>query len=134
LRSLDRVPLDLIFQAPQNDEEIPEAQKKLQEAQKKLQESSERLAGALRTSKNFKPAAEINDDSMKEAIRTGSMSPSRQGTDFGECVARILKWQEDRGDSFPGKLRTFLTKLWPVANFALGFVSFGADVRLFVTF
>jgi hypothetical protein len=117
------VPLAPIFPEQQSDAGLAAAQKK-------LQESSEAFVGALRTSEKFQKALAVDDESLAQAISTSKESP-RPSDEFGDCVERILNWQEGNNKGLSGKLKGFLVKLWPVADFVLGIVSFGADVRAY---
>jgi hypothetical protein len=70
----------------------------------------------------------VDDESVKKALADARSNPSKSGEVFGKFIESVLKDQERQKETVTGKISNCLAKVYPVATFALGLVSFGADV------
>jgi hypothetical protein len=120
--STDSVRLDSFFQSPHPSERVDRAQKTLKSSTKKLEETLRKYASK---SQDFPT---VDDESVKKALADARSNPSKSGEVFGKFIENVLKDQERQKETVTGKIASCLAKVYPVATFALGLVSFGADV------
>jgi len=70
----------------------------------------------------------IDDESVKKAMAAAHDNPSKSGEVFGKFIEKVLKDKKKQEETITGKMASCLAKVYPVATFALGLVSFSADV------
>lgn len=101
-------------------------------AQKKLQRSTEDLEASVQGyALKFKDYQPLEDTEVKGILANGSQDSSLSGNDFGRFIEQILLDQKASSASVAGKVAGCMSKVYPIATFALGIVSFGADVSPF---
>ncbi|KAE9376058.1 ankyrin [Stipitochalara longipes BDJ] len=103
------------------------------EAQQKLQKATEELEATLRdhASKSRK-FPNIEDSSAKLAIEAAISNQSNPAAAFGNFIEQILANQEEDKGTISGKIAGYMARLYPVANLALGLISFSADAAGFL--
>ena len=103
----------------------PHSNPRIAAAQKDLQRAAEDLEGATSSyAKKFSDYPPLKGEDIAEAL---SSSKSDEST-FGKLIEQVLSDQDIKGNKAAGKVGSFMGKIYPVASFALGIVSFGADV------
>ncbi|CZR59486.1 uncharacterized protein PAC_09378 [Phialocephala subalpina] len=118
------VRLDSFFQSRHPSERVARAQELLQDSTKNLEATLRKYASR---SQAFPT---VDDESVKKALADARSNPSKSGEVFGKFIENILKDQEKQKETVTSKISSCLAKMYPVATFALGLVSFGADLAM----
>jgi hypothetical protein len=120
--SAERVHLEPFVKETHKNPGVAEAQRKLQISTEELEATLRELTNKSRTFPN------IDDSSAKLAMKAAISNQSKPEEAFGSFVEQILANQDEQRGTIPGKIAGYMVKLYPVANLALGLVSFSADV------
>lgn len=102
---------------------------RVSKAREKLQESTEQLEASLVIyARNFEDRPPFEDADVKNILANGSHSSPLSGDDFGRFIDQVLSDQKTDTSSVRGRVAACMSKVYPIATFALGIVSFAGDV------
>lgn len=119
---IDRIELPPLIPTPHSNPRIATTQKDLQQA-------TEELEGAISAyAKKFSNYPPLKDEDIAQAVSSSKSNESG----FGKLIEQVLSDQEIKGNKMAGKVGSFMGKIYPVASFALGIISFGADAAGFL--
>lgn len=101
-------------------------------AQEKLQKATEELEASLQGyARKFIDSQPLEETEVKGILGKSSEDSSLSGDDFGQFIEQGLSDQKASSAIVAGKVGRCMSKVYPIATFALGIVAFGADVGPF---
>ena len=101
--------------------QVTKAQERLRESVSKLEATRQKYTTV------FKDIPTIQDDFLRLAVDDAS-NETNTGEAFGKVLGAVMANHNEYNKSVAGKVGDFMGKLYPVAQVALGIVSFSADV------
>ncbi|KAI4264913.1 MAG: hypothetical protein L6R42_000027 [Xanthoria sp. 1 TBL-2021] len=106
---------------------------RVSKAREKLQESTEQLEVSLvNYARKFEDRPPFEDADVKNILANGSQSSPLSGDDFGRFIDQVLSDQKTDSGRVRGRVAACKSKVYPIATFSLGIVSFTADAAGFL--
>lgn len=106
---------------------------RVSKAREKLQESTEQLEASLvNYARKFEDRPPFEDADVKNILANGSQSSPLSGDDFGRFIDQVLSDQKTDSSRVRGRVAACMSKVYPIATFSLGIMSFTADVSSYL--
>jgi hypothetical protein len=113
------------------DERRDRPNPRISRASAKLQEASRELSDAFDAyATKFSDFPHFNEESIRTVLAPAASSTSVSGEAFGNAVEELLKSKTSpsQKEGIAHKVGDYMSKMFPLANVALGLASTGADV------